>query len=143
MVQKKKTNSMCLYIPRTMCFFSGDYPRVCSKNNTTLFGNTFATQNLFSCSIASIDFLATLKRENKRSEEFDPRSRISSCKNIRAFLLITNTYIVWAQIFLARAQNCEKRLLGFVMSVCLSVCPVACVSVRPHGTIRLPLDRIS
>jgi hypothetical protein len=31
----------------------------------------------------------------------------------------------------ARSQNCEKRLVSFVMSV------------RPHGTTRLPVDRFS
>jgi len=33
---------------------------------------------------------------------------------------------------LARSQNCEKRLLAS-----------SCLSVRPHGTTRLPLDGFS
>ena len=38
------------------------------------------------------------------------------------------------------SQNHGKRLLP---SLCLSVCPSACVSARVHGTTRLQLDRFS
>ena len=37
-----------------------------------------------------------------------------------------------SQFYLTRSQNCEKRLLAS-----------SCLSVRPHGTTRLPLDGFS
>ena len=57
----------------------------------------------------------------------------STAKNFgphRPFLHYTTVY-GQTQHFLARSQNCEKRLLA-------SSCP----SVRPHGTTRLPTIRI-
>ena len=43
-------------------------------------------------------------------------------------------------IFLARLQNCEKRLLA---SSCESVRPPVCSSAPPHRTILLTLDAFS
>jgi hypothetical protein len=46
-------------------------------------------------------------------------------------LIIMPFYVPW--------QNYEKRLLA---SSCLSLCLPVCLSVRPYGATRLPLDKV-
>ena len=41
--------------------------------------------------------------------------------------------------FLDASAKLQKLIISFVMCVCMYVC----MSVRPHGTDRLPLDGVS
>jgi len=65
---------------------------------------------------------------------------ITSLVTIKSTRLLIVIHSLVFTTFFALSLTCKKRLFA---SSYLSVRPSVCVSVRPHGTTRLPLDGFS
>jgi hypothetical protein len=47
------------------------------------------------------------------------------------------------EAFLGAIAKLRKATISLVMFVCLSICPSVCMSGRPRGAARFPLDGFS